>query len=282
MVKKDITKTEEMKRFEEETKKNAIWKGQITEEFKKWKKGKKIYNRNKKRLSLYVSEENELKWKNFIQSNKDVKGFSDLIRKSVNEYLKNQSNYKINDINIPQISHDLKEPLTIIKASSQLLLDNFGNQFSHDSLDLIKNIFESSLMLENKIKHALDEEIENDEYDVLIIDDYYPTILLLTKYFKYYGYNCKTALSGREGINLLEKGIPKLILLDILLPDISGYEVCKIIKSKLKYGNVKLFYITAFPSTEIEKNIVETGADGYFLKPFNLSDLNSLFDILNI
>ena len=53
-----------------------------------------------------------------------------------------------------------------------------------------------------------------------------------------------------------------------------------IIKSQSKYENVKLFYMTGIPSSEIENKIQNTGAEGYFLKPFDLTDLNCLFDIL--
>lgn len=280
--KEQIKKTNEMKRFEEETGKNAIWYGKITNDFKNWKKGKKIYHRDKKRLSLYVSEEDKLRWKYFIDNNQNVKGISDLIRISVNEFLKNHSQYKINESNIAQISHDLKEPLTIIKGSSQLLLENFSTQFSHDLIELIKDIFDSSKMLESKIKQFLDKENSYDNYDILIIDDYYPTVRFLEKYFTSHGYTCKLASSGEQGIKLLEKGIPKIILLDIQLPDMHGYDICKMIKSTIRYKKIKLFYMTAFPNPEIENKIVETEAEGFFLKPFNLSDLNTLFDILNL
>jgi len=204
-----------------------------------------------------------------------------LIRISVEEYLKTQINYKNKNIDIPLISHNLKEPLTIIKASSQIFLENFGKNLSFDALDLIKRIFEYTIKLENIIKESLDNNIKNDNYDVLLIDDYYPAIDILNQFFNFNGYKCKIALTGEQGLKLLEGNIPKLVLLDILLPDMSGYEVCKIIKSNPKNNSLKLFYITGLPISDIGSEINDSGADGFFLKPLNLTDLNCLFDILD-
>ena len=73
---------------------------------------------------------------------------------------------------------------------------------------------------------------------------------------------------------------PKLILLDILLPDISGYEICKTIKLNNKLKDIPIFYITAVTEPEVSQKLKETGAEGYFTKPFDLSEFNILFDYL--
>ena len=58
-----------MIRYEMETGKFAIWRGIITEGFKKWQKGEKIYEKNKERIMLLVSGENKKRWQNFIKTN---------------------------------------------------------------------------------------------------------------------------------------------------------------------------------------------------------------------
>ena len=78
----------------------------------------------------------------------------------------------------------------------------------------------------------------------------------------------------------MKNTVPKLILLDILLPDGSGYEICKKIKTDDKLKNIPVYYITAVPETEVHNKMSETKADGYFLKPFNISDFNILLDYL--
>ena len=86
----NIEKTEEMKRYEEETGKFAIWRGNITESFKKWKKGEKIYDKNKERVSLYVSEKKKAQWQKFAVNN-DISTISKLVRESVDSYMERRS-----------------------------------------------------------------------------------------------------------------------------------------------------------------------------------------------
>ena len=74
--------------------------------------------------------------------------------------------------------------------------------------------------------------------------------------------------------------IPKLILLDILLPDIDGYEICKKIKSNDQLKEVPVYYITAVPHSEVVDKMKETGANGFFLKPFDFSKFEILFNYL--
>ncbi len=58
-------------------------------------------------------------------------------------------------------------------------------------------------------------------------------------------YSYKTVQSGSEALLVLEKILPKIILLDIILPEIDGYEICKIIKADKKLKHVPIYHITA-------------------------------------
>ncbi len=111
-------------------------------------------------------------------------------------------------------------------------------------------------------------------YDVLLIDDDLATIKLLTSYFNAKSFTCKGVLSGSEGLDELKKSLPKLILLEIILPDLNGYDICKTIKSDHK--NLPVYFFTAISGSEVEKIMDETGADGFILKPLKFSDLEVL------
>ena len=226
---KGIEITADMKRYEGETGKYAIWRGVITEGFKKWKEGEKVYDRDKERISLYISEQDKKDWKDFIEEH-NYSTISKLIRESVDYFINKKSNSSSNgllDLNletISNISHALKEPLTSIKGFSQLLLENYKKELSPEILSTIENIFEQSVLLENKIVNILDDiQVEAEAYDILLIEDDLPTIRLITSYFEGKGYNCKGVISGSKGIEELKKSKPKIILLDIILPDISAY-----------------------------------------------------------
>jgi len=77
-----------MRQYEEENDKYAIWRGAITEGFKKWLKGEKIYTRDKERISLYVEDKIKGDWQKFINKNKtSFPTFSELIRQSVKSFI---------------------------------------------------------------------------------------------------------------------------------------------------------------------------------------------------
>jgi len=110
-----MIKNDDMIKFELETGKKALWNGEITQNYTKWIKGEKLYYRkNDKRVSLYISANEKAKWAGFIKINNDVKGFSDLIRLSVSEFIESRlhSHEDRRYYEVHLISHALKEPLT--------------------------------------------------------------------------------------------------------------------------------------------------------------------------
>jgi len=275
--------------YEQQTEKHAVWRSNVTEAFKKWLRGEKIYTREKERISLYVSEETKNEWQDFINQNKEeFPTFSELIRQGVKSFIedseKGKSNLsKLNQHTISNISHALKEPLTSIKGYSQFLFENesYKEKLSEDVQDKLKNILEQSNLLENRIISFLDNiKIQNHEYDILLIEDDLATIRLITSYFDSKGYICKGVVSGSKGLEELGRAQPKVILLDIILPDLSGYDICKTIKSDKEFRKIPTFFLTAISGSEVEKHLKETNADGYILKPFNFSDFGIIFEIL--
>lgn len=274
------------KQYEKDTGKHAIWRDNITESFKKWLKGEKIYDRDKERVSLYISEEIKKEWQDFIKTVNDISSLSDLIRVTVSKFIEdskknNRDLAKSKPKNIAKISHDLKESLTSIKGFSQLLLENYKDDLEEEILTLNQNIFDQSLLLENTIKSLLDDsKTESSQYDILLIEDDLATIYLLTNYFERKGYSCHGVVSGSKGLEELGRTSPKVILLDIMLPDLSGYDICKMIKSDKKYKKIPIYFLTAISASEVKSYLNETKPDGIILKPFNFADFEVIFDIL--
>ncbi|MHA1297584.1 MAG: ATP-binding response regulator [Promethearchaeota archaeon] len=278
-----------IEKYENETGKFAIWRDSITEGFKKWLKGEKIYLRDKERISLYVSDKTKAKWQEFIDKHKkEYKTFSKLIRDSVNAFIETIKNNKLDQSEkelkkISRISHALKEPLTTIKGYAQLLLESeeYKDKLTPSIRETIKNIFEQSNLLEDIIRSFLDNIKETSEkIDVLLIEDDLSTIKLIKRIFESKGYTCKGVISGLKGLRMLERMQPKIILLDIILPDSNGYEICKILKSDKRWKDIPIYFLTAISATEVKKNLKETKADGYILKPFNFSDFEIIFHVL--
>ena len=277
-----------MRAYEETTDKYANWRGNVTEGFMKWLKGEKIYDREKERISLYVADKTKEEWNEFIKTHKaEYNTISKLIRKSVNYFIKQKSTlikddlHKVDNKTLTNISHALKEPLTSIKGFSQLLIENYRDEMEENVFSTIQNIFNQSLLLEKKIINILDNiKTETSQYDILLIEDDIATIRLLTSYFESKGFSCKGVVSGAKGLEEISNNPPKLVLLDIILPDYSGYDICKQIKSNKEFQDISVYLLTAIPGSEVEKHLKESIADGYILKPFDFSDFEVIFQYL--
>ncbi len=272
----DSEKTDDMIKYENETGKFAIWRGTITEGFKKWKKGEKIYEQDKERITILVSEEKKNKWQEFAKQG-DFSSISKLIRIAVDSYIDSQFKHK-SFRTISKITHGLKEPLTLIKGFSQIILENYKDDLKWDILVKINDIFDQSLILEKRINDISEPSQSDDsDYDILIVDDDISTIKVLANYFDLKGYKSRSINLGAEVLSEIIQNNPKIILLDIILPDMSGYDICKKIKENDSIKSKPVFFISAIPPDEIEKKMVETKANGYFLKPFTFSEFNKLF-----
>ena len=100
---------------------------------------------------------------------------------------------------------------------------------------------------------------------VLVIDDDKNICEILKIYLTSEGYEVLFAYDGSEGINIAKQQEPNLILLDIMLPVISGWEVCKLLR---QFTNVPIIMLTAMDTIENKIEGLNIGADDYVVKPF--------------
>lgn len=101
---------------------------------------------------------------------------------------------------------------------------------------------------------------------VLVVDDEPKILEVVASFLKAEGYNPVTAKDGDIALKLFEAVNPDLIILDIMLPDIDGVELCRTIRKK---SNVPIIMLTARISEEDTVNCLDIGADDYVTKPFS-------------
>lgn len=108
---------------------------------------------------------------------------------------------------------------------------------------------------------------------VLIVDDD-PNILMSLEFLmRKNGYNVLIARNGTEARELVKENLPDLLLLDIMMPDVDGYQICKEVKSGAKTKHAKVIFISAkTKESDIQKGY-QTGADLYITKPFATKEL---------
>jgi DNA-binding response OmpR family regulator len=105
--------------------------------------------------------------------------------------------------------------------------------------------------------------------EILIVDDEPNVIVPIQFLMEQQGYRVMIAERGEDALDLIYQYKPDLVLLDIMLPGIDGYQVCEIIRLNPNYRNVKIIFLTAKGrEVEIAKGLA-LGADAYITKPFS-------------
>lgn len=105
-------------------------------------------------------------------------------------------------------------------------------------------------------------------YTILTVDDEYVNIQLITSILRE-EYDIRSALGGHEAIEMLKQCTPDLILLDVMMPDLSGFDVCRIIRSDAGFNAVPIIFLTALDTQEGQLQGLELGGIDYLTKPVN-------------
>jgi DNA-binding response OmpR family regulator len=110
---------------------------------------------------------------------------------------------------------------------------------------------------------------------ILIVDDE-PNILVPLQFLmEQNGYQVTLAYSGEEALEAISKALPDLILLDIMLPGIDGFEVCQIVRLNPEWKDIRIIFLTARGrDVDIAKGMI-LGADAYIVKPFSNAEITS-------
>jgi len=109
--------------------------------------------------------------------------------------------------------------------------------------------------------------------NILVVDDIPLNVELLRTYLKSAGYFVLEANDGEEALKSVAQNKPDLVLLDIMMPKINGFEVCQKLKSDTKTQFVPIVLVTALQSIEDKVKGIESGADDFITKPFNKLEL---------
>ena len=108
---------------------------------------------------------------------------------------------------------------------------------------------------------------------IYVVDDEPDICEIIDLHLKRCGFKTKTFLTGSKFIKQMDEELPDLIILDIMLPDISGIDICRILKVREKTASIPVIMLTA-KSEEADRLLgFEVGADDYVVKPFYPKEL---------
>lgn len=108
---------------------------------------------------------------------------------------------------------------------------------------------------------------------ILIVDDDQGIRQILKKSLESQGYEVLTASDGQEGLKSARQNHPHLLILDLMLPLLDGYKVCRMLKFDRKFKEIPIIMLTSCSEQADEKLGYEVGADAYMTKPFNSKDV---------
>jgi PleD family two-component response regulator len=108
---------------------------------------------------------------------------------------------------------------------------------------------------------------------LLITEDDVDISNMLKIYFSGLGYDVDTAMRGSEALDKTRQVLPHLIVLDIMLPDIDGYEVCRTLRTNTRTSHIPVIFLTQKDERSDRLQGLELGADDYITKPFDIEEL---------
>jgi DNA-binding response OmpR family regulator len=108
---------------------------------------------------------------------------------------------------------------------------------------------------------------------LLVVEDETITSDLLRRYFEIVGYEVISALNGTEAIKMAIEHKPSVVILDIMLPDIDGYEVCKRLRADERTNRIPIIFLTQKDERRNKLDGLTLGADDYITKPFDVEEL---------
>lgn len=187
--------------------------------------------------------------------------------------------------------HDIRNSLNTILGYSQILQEE--DDFCEDQKKMAESMEKAALkivaLLSTKKEDTLNEDLSKEQLHtsslpqenskvgisskIVIIDDKIENLSLFKNILLAHNYNIRTASSGAEGLEVIKSFHPELVLLDVVMPQMSGYDVLRELKKNRSTKDIPVIFLTAKDSAEDIVKGFEEGATDYIAKPFHPKEL---------
>ncbi|MBW2031819.1 MAG: response regulator, partial [Deltaproteobacteria bacterium] len=114
-----------------------------------------------------------------------------------------------------------------------------------------------------------------EKHRILVVDDIMENVEILKARLESQGYEVSTAFNGEEALKKVQETQPDLVLLDVMMPKMDGFQVCRAIRSSKNTEMLPVIMVTARTDTNDIVKGFEAGADDYLTKPFNQQELQA-------
>jgi len=137
----------------------------------------------------------------------------------------------------------------------------------------LQKMAKAILVEESKVRYQENEKANSEKPLILAVDDEEMNLELLEILMVPLGYQVEKAKNGKEALEKIAERSPDIILLDVMMPGMDGFEVCRILKEDEKTRDIPVVMVTALNQIENKVTGIETGADDYLIKPFHRNEL---------
>ena len=183
-----------------------------------------------------------------------------------------ESSEKGNEILDTMLADSASEELPIIMLTSD---EDLYNRYEPHVASRIKRTFRKSALL-SAIHYAVGRAVgvtEAPGHRILCVDDDSEVLTFMVRCLEADGYDVAQCTTGEDAVKLLAAGEFGLVLLDIAMPGMDGWETCRRVKSDPATAGISVYMVTAKPIESSSPQFRKSGADGYLLKPFHAEDL---------
>ncbi len=115
--------------------------------------------------------------------------------------------------------------------------------------------------------------MESEKLRILTVDDNHLNLIVMKNMFDFHDYEVHFAECGEAALEMARKYLPHLILLDVVMPDISGFEVCRILKQDQSFKDTSVIFTTAASEIDFIIQAFEAGGDDFISKPFRKEEI---------
>lgn len=107
------------------------------------------------------------------------------------------------------------------------------------------------------------------DWRILLVEDDYDSVRMVSKILSFHGVEVHVARNGEEGLAMLNTVTPVLIVTDLAMPDMDGWELLSALRSQPQTAHIPVVAITTYDSAQVAEKATDAGFDAYFSKPVN-------------
>lgn len=159
-----------------------------------------------------------------------------------------------------------------LREEDKIWLNRLSEWKPIEQIDELKELF-AQRKTKGQAREVTSEEEEKKKKKILLVEDEYGLSEILAEVMNEKGYNTVVAHNGLEGLRKAYVELPDLIILDVMLPQLNGLEVCRRLKKDERMKNTPVIFLTAKDQVTDKLLGIESGGEVYLTKPFDMDEL---------